>query len=962
MWLLSLLEDGQPLLTKFLDDIPPYAILSHTWGKNEEEVSFEDLRRKAPSTTKGYGHDKIQFCGKQAAADGLKYFWVDTCCIDKRSSAELQEAITSMYKWYQKAARCYVYLRDVKFDKHDPGAWKDSFRRSKWHTRGWTLQELLAPSSVEFFDVDCNRIGDKTSLIRLLHDITGIPMEALNGRPLSTFSIDERMLWTELRETTLKEDRAYCLLGIFGVSMSMRYGEGVEAMKRLRGKIQRPTFIGAPCKIPLGRNKAFVGRENLLRRLLQILPPSSEPQDCQRIAIEGLGGIGKTQIALEAAFQLHETYPDCAVFWVTAVTRATFENGYREIGRELDITDIDDDEADVNALVVSALNNRSSNWLLIIDNLDDMDMLAATDNNPALSNHLPFSTKGAILFTTRNHEVTVNLDVGLDQTITIEKMSESEAMKMLKEGLKARQTRDQYSTKVLLELLAHLPLAIKQAAAYMARTGMTTKQYLESYRRSDTSRITFLNRNFADRGRHQETANPISQTWLVSFDHIKKHHPLAARYLNLICFLAEEDIPLELFPEEDLETNQREEAIGVLLGYSFITERDDGDSFDIHRLVRLATRNSMEQTDADEYLTIIAEKLLQQYPYPERGNIYICMRYTPHVEAVLSSKGTNLDPECKEELLERLSNYTKLQKDDIALKMHQDELRLRQEELGPTHEDTLTSMHSLALLLAALGRHNQAQQILRHVTRLREEQIGPRHPDTLSSLDSLGNVLYDMRRYEEAEQIHRRSLYRRQLRFGIKHIETLYTMNNWALALGALGRHEEAEKVHRQEWHLCKELLGEGDPETLYSMNNLALMVMKLGQYETAEELLRDCLNLRRKELGPTHPDTLVTLNNLALVLGELEEFEEAESMHREELQLFRKIMGPKHPDILISMSNLAAVLERAGKDDEAEEIFQATERLRKEIESPTTPSNKSGTDMDVIISMYDDLEAEVKA
>ena len=152
------------------------------------------------------GYGKIQFCGEQARRDGLQYFWVDTCCIDKSNSTELAEAINSMFRWYQKAARCYVYLSDVSTRKRKASntstecTWESAFRASKWFTRGWTLQELLAPRSVEFFSLEGNRLGDKKTLEQQIHEITGIPTMALREYPLSQFDVDERFSWAKSRD------------------------------------------------------------------------------------------------------------------------------------------------------------------------------------------------------------------------------------------------------------------------------------------------------------------------------------------------------------------------------------------------------------------------------------------------------------------------------------------------------------------------------------------------------------------------------------------------------------------------------------------------------------------------------------------------------------------------------------------------------------------------------------------
>jgi hypothetical protein len=247
MRLLERNSAGEFILTKdFVDDeVPPYAILSHTWGANAEEVTFEDLtngtgRDKA-------GHEKLRFCGDQVRYDGLRYFWVDTCCINKANFTELSQAINSMFRWYRKATKCYVYLSDVSTtkrkasDQYSETTWEPAFRESRWFRRGWTLQELLAPSSVEFFSRDRKRLGDKRTLESQIHEITKIAVSALRGTSLSQFSVEERLSWSENRQTTHKEDKVYSLLGIFDVHMPLIYGEGEEnAFTRLREAIDKP--------------------------------------------------------------------------------------------------------------------------------------------------------------------------------------------------------------------------------------------------------------------------------------------------------------------------------------------------------------------------------------------------------------------------------------------------------------------------------------------------------------------------------------------------------------------------------------------------------------------------------------------------------------------------------------------------------------------------------------------------
>lgn len=242
MRLLYTTDDGRLGWTKDyigVEKVPAYAILSHTWG--EQEGTFKDLEKhqnvELTAGTLKAGYQKILFCAQQAKRDGLDHFWIDSCCIDKSNSTELSEAINSMFRWYQNAVKCYVYLSDVQNSTLDQDG-EFALRRSRWFTRGWTLQELLAPTVVEFFSSEGVQLGNKESLRSVIHEITGVPVEALSGSTLSDFSVDDRFCWAKDRQTTREEDRAYCLLGIFSVHLPLIYGEGEEnALYRLRDAV-----------------------------------------------------------------------------------------------------------------------------------------------------------------------------------------------------------------------------------------------------------------------------------------------------------------------------------------------------------------------------------------------------------------------------------------------------------------------------------------------------------------------------------------------------------------------------------------------------------------------------------------------------------------------------------------------------------------------------------------------------
>jgi ankyrin repeat protein len=227
---MRLLETDNIELREFTDhEIPPYAILSHTWGA--EEITLRDLEKNRIVVGRE-GYEKIKQCCSVAADRGFKYLWVDTCCIDKTSSAELSEAINSMYRWYEEAGECYAYLSDVPS--------KVEFSKSRWFTRGWTLQELIAPSAVIFFNEKWKVLGTKEGLKQVIYDCTRIPANILSGKDgLETLSVAQKMSWAAKRETTRVEDRAYSLLGIFGIHMPLIYGEKETAFIRLQEEIMK---------------------------------------------------------------------------------------------------------------------------------------------------------------------------------------------------------------------------------------------------------------------------------------------------------------------------------------------------------------------------------------------------------------------------------------------------------------------------------------------------------------------------------------------------------------------------------------------------------------------------------------------------------------------------------------------------------------------------------------------------
>ncbi|KAF2623299.1 kinesin light chain 1 [Macroventuria anomochaeta] len=784
MRLLKHLPGGGFGLVSFSDDDPPpYVIFSHTWIEGQE-VTYNEL--VAGTGKEKTGYDKIRFCGERAAEDGFGYFWVDTCCINKSTSDELSTAINSMFRWYQRASKCYVYLSDVfVLDKvADAEAswipWNGAFRRSRWFTRGWTLQELLAPPCVEFFSKEGKQLGSRISLEQEIHEITKIPIGVLRGQNLAEFSVEERMSWAAQRTTTLKEDKVYCLLGIFGVFLSLIYGEGeAYATLRLREEIHRRQEgqkterlhdLSVSSGLPFPRNELFVGRKDQLRTLEQSL---LSPKTHQRMTIYGLGGSGKSALALEFAYRALARDAKRLVFWVPAISYESFEFAYREIGIRLCIPGIMDDNADIKKLVKDTLSLGSlGDWLMIVDNADEPGVLLGTlDNNlmsARLSDCLPHSVRGTILFTTRSRKAAEDLTPS--SVLELDDMSKAEARQLLARRLtKQALVNDEMAVDELLDTLTYLPLAIVQATAFINNNDMSVSDYISLLQHAGTESELFSER-FKDPSRYEEMDSTIAKTWHISFDQIRKQDPLAAEYLSFMACIDRIDIPQSLLPTGG-SLVQQVKALGTLTGYAFITERQQtvqesgGERFfDMHRLVHMASVWWLEgHGERATWAGTAVARLNELVPYGGHERKEIWTMYLPHAIYVAGLTGT-VDETVRASLLDRVGRcQASLGQYSTAESTHRQGLCLVEKVLGPEHPDMLTSMsnlalvldsqgnmNNLALVLNSQGKYDEAEAMNRQALARMEKVLGREHPNTLSSMYCLAYLLAKRRCYDES--------------------------------------------------------------------------------------------------------------------------------------------------------------------------------------------------------------------
>ena len=897
--------DGKISLTKDLNhNIPPYAILSHTWGPDEKEVTYRDLIAGAGEDKAGY--EKIRFCAKQAARDNLQHFWIDACCIDKANNTELHEAINSMFRWYHNAARCYVYLVDVSVTQSTPPSrhpwdspprkkqrresiasatscsmgppnllWEPAFRASRWFTRGWTLQELLAPTSVEFFSKDSQRLGDKTSLEKQIHEITSIPISALRGTELSKFHVNERFEWAEGRQTTREEDAVYCLLGIFGVFMSLRYGEGKDKEAvRLRKKLEkrdeplnhREGMLSALLRsfrspsspyvrltslqpeipllpfatIPFRRDPHFVDRGDILN---EVDRRCSKPAG--RAALVGLGGIGKSQLAIEFAHRIDERATRGWLFWIHAGTRARVDEGFQAIADAVKLPEQGQPKADIPQLVYSwLLHEQNGRWIMIIDSADDLDVFygaSVRSDGKNLASFLPQSQNGSILVTTRNKDLARRL-TGNDGVIEVGAMAEAEALSLLQK--KIGPTTDSGAATELVRTLEYVPLAIHQAAAYIQSRAprSSVEKYLADFQESESKRTKLLEHDGGDLRRDGSASNAALATWQLSFEYIRSKRRSAADLLSLMSFFDRQGIPESLLkptePTADPNKNDEsdsdngscsgevdgefEDDIATLKDFCLLSMNENGTEFEMHGLVQLSTRKWIKAKGfAEDFKKQYLTRLEISFPRGDYENWEACQKLFPHVEAAIKHRpkdGPNKEDLEKVWATLLFNGYARLQgRYDVAERMAHKTKSSRIRLLGVKDPSTLSSISLFALVLLDKGQWNKAEELFVEVMEARKRKLGAHHPSTLSS------------------------------------------MANLALTYRNQGRWDKAEELFVEVMEVSKRKLGADHPDTLTSMNNLSSTWKCQGRHVDALKLMESCVEARRRVLGPRHPYTLTS-------------------------------------------------------------------------------------------------------
>ncbi|KAF7122933.1 hypothetical protein CNMCM5793_001109 [Aspergillus hiratsukae] len=748
---------------------------------------------------------------------------------------------------------------------------------------------------------------------------------------------------------------------------------------------ERPETPPSPLStVPFRRDPDFVERGTLLDRIHEkCLEPAS------RIAVVGLGGVGKSQLAIEYSHRVREYSPGTWVFWIHASNAARFEQGFREIADRLKITGRRDPKANIYKLVHDWLQDgRKGRWVLILDNVDDDHFLrqgpfnsqdlAERDKDRSLDRplwaYVPQSTHGSFIMTTRNRAVALRMVEERD-IITVHPMDKIHARILFEAKLGVPENPS--NIMELIAALEYMPLAIVQAASYIRERAprSSVKQYLQQLESSDYRKLSLLEYEEGQLRRDWEAKNSIIRTWQISFDHILQKRPSAANLLALMSFFDRQGIhqcvlqdfsqsessnsdqegPSEAVDNRKMDSanslvrsdveDRFEEDIRILRNFSFISVNADALSFQMHRLVQLAMQKWLEaHGQIERWKLSFIRNLAREFPAGEFEDWPKCQQLYPHAKLALSEQ---LDTEDSLALLlHKVASYAwrtgnMNEAEEMAVKA----LKLTEKLFGTESFETLDSFNLLGMILEIQEKYEEALSMHRRAVHGFEKLLGTDHHCTLRSLNNLGSVLRNRGEHEEAETMLRKALTGSEKILGLDHLTTLLCIGNLGTVLTLHGRHMEAEVLYRKALSGLAKTCGNDHPFTLTSVRNLAWVLKLQGRFEEAERLYRKALAGYDKMSGVDHLNKLLTTRDIGSMLVEQGKYQEAEVIYRKVLEGFEKRLRANHPLTLGTMSNLGITLVWQGKHQEAETMLQQAQTGCEGVLEADHPITLSNTD-----------------
>ena len=685
--------------------------------------------------------------------------------------------------------------------------------------------------------------------------------------------------------------------------------------------------------IPFIRNPYFTGRDSTFLRLHRILAADNTRDSSQICAISGLGGIGKTQTALEYAYRYASEYE--AVLWVQANSREGLLSDVAMLARTLNV--LEKEETDQFRMIAAVKHwlEEHGPWLLILDNADDLTIV---------SDFLPRWPGGSALLTTRSQIIGSPV-----KNIALEKMSREEGITFLLRRVAAGGDEDgagelsthtsgrkHHPASELWEVMDGLPLALDQAGAYIQAGQISIAEYLNLYR---SHRDVLLHERGGGVSEHPEA---VATTWSLAFQRIEVQNPLAAELLRFCAFLAPDAIPEELITGEAAHftpslkrlatsTLQMNRAVMALNAYSLVRRDAWAKTLSIHRLVQAVLADDMSTDIRKQWKERVVQALNKAFPAAPFKEWMTCGRLLPHVLVCAEwiddePVPTLVEASC---VFDKAGAYLREQGEYAeAEALLVRALAIREQHLGAEHLDTASSLSNLAGLYSYQGKYTQAEVLVLRSLAIRERQLGAEHPDTARNLGNLAVLYFQQGKYEQAEPLYRRVLLINEQRLGEEHPETAKNLNNLAVLYMQQEKYAQAEPLYQRSLLLNERHLGAEHPETARNMGNLADLYVQQEKYEQAELLYRQAVSVHEQHSGPESPDTAFPLYGLAELYRHQRKYELAEQLYQRSLAIRQQNLEAEHLDTAESLQGLADLYREQGKYEQAKPLYQQALRI----------------------------------
>ncbi|KAE8553941.1 hypothetical protein EYB25_002479 [Talaromyces marneffei] len=661
----------------------------------------------------------------------------------------------------------------------------------------------------------------------------------------------------------------------------------------------------------------FLGRQKELERLWHHLQPQNS--NSRTVAIlQGLGGIGKTQLALRFARDHKADYT--TILWVNGRSRGTLLQSLSAIlprlashSQTFAVTDKEEVEQYARQVLKWLALPGNSRWLLIFDNVDEYS--PETDDGYDIQKYFPTADHGSILITSRLQSLT---EVG--RSFAVPTLDNNEAILLLWQSRNLRtpeiitENEVDQDTNDLIDRLGGLPLAITIAGAFMRETGTSIREYLQYYQKS-----WHALQLRARPTRHYQQGN-LLQTWLISYNEIQKRDAHVAELMLLLAHFNNRDIWYELVKGN----------IRTLIQFSLIEVNQQSDSYSIHPVVQDWCLN-MAQIDGHELnshwyeLALIA--ISSTVPSSDTRDYWrLQQRLLVHADFVRQALKSDLltDNVGVWDALHILGNlYFDQGKLQDAEMMYQRALVGKEKALGPGHISTFSTVNNLGLLYSDQGKFKEAEMMYQQAFAGYEKALGPDHTSTLSTVNNLGNLYFDQGKLQDAEMMYQRALVGKEKALGPGHVSTLDTMSNLGTLYFNQGKLKKAEIIFQRALAGYKKALGADHTSTFSAVNNLGLLYSNEGKLKEAELMYQQAFTGYEKALGPNHRATLDTVNNLGILYISQGKFKEAEMMYQRALAGYRKALGPDHISTFSTVNNLGLLYSDQGKFKEAEMMYQ---------------------------------------